>query len=245
MTRKTRWAAGLVVAALSAPGGMAIADESESQIILQDQGTIVPAQQEYPLSVNQGDVLAIIMTSEDFDTVLSLLGPDGEEVASNDDFGGTLNSRIVYSAATAGEYTVVTKSFDGQGGDYDLEVRPATDYEVAYSRAQTQIQAGDYEGAIAAYTDAIRLEPSNPEPYLGRADAYFGRASANLQAQGDLLEAPSDLSLEDRDAIVSDFRQAAELFEAAGDTDTAQSLREQIEFIETGETPGPQGGGPR
>lgn len=211
------------------------AHKAYAQPILEDQGTIEPAQQEYVIEAEAGDVLAIIVTSGDFDPVLSLLDANGEEVAVNDDFGGTLNSRIVYRVATAGEYTIVARSFDGRGGDYALEVRPATDYEIAFSQAQTQSQNGDFDGAIAAYTEAIRLEPDNPESYLGRADAYFGQVSEALGS----IEQPSDLPAEARAAIIADYQKAAELFDAANDPLTAESLREQIEFLETGGTEAP------
>ncbi|MBE7385337.1 MAG: tetratricopeptide repeat protein [Leptolyngbya sp. SIO1E4] len=247
MKHKLSRTAGFLAAVLALSGGLlaGFANRAEAQTILEDQGTLEPAQQEYSIEVEAGDVVAVVMSSEDFDTVLTLLGPDGEEVAFNDDFGGTLNSLIVYSVPVSGSYTVVTKSFDGQGGDYDLEVRPATEYEVSYSEAQISLQEGNYEAAISAYSQAIELEPENPEGYLGRADAYFGAAQAALEAEGQFLETPNDLPEEMREAIVADFEVAAELYEAEGDPFTAQSLREQIEYIETGEFPGPAEGGER
>ena len=239
--------AGLFAAVLAFSGSSlaGMAGRASAQTIFEDQGTLEPAQQEYPITVEAGDVVAIVLTSEDFDTVLTLLDPDGEEVAFNDDFGGTLNSRIVYSAKVSGTYTVITKSFDGQGGSYDLEVRPATEYEVSYSEAQASVQAGNYDAAIAAYSEAIELDSSDPEAYLGRAEAYFGQAYAELEAQGLVLEQPSDLSPETRDAIVADYQTAADLYEAAGDPFTADSLREQVEYIQTGGASGPAGGGIR
>ncbi|MGD1940923.1 MAG: tetratricopeptide repeat protein [Leptolyngbyaceae cyanobacterium] len=238
---------GPLAAVLTILGGglVGTAGVAQAQTIFEEQGTIVPALEEYPLDMEVGDVVAIVMTSDDFDTVLTLIGPDGEEVAFNDDFGSTLNSRIVYNAEAAGSYSIVAKSFDGQGGDFAIEVRAATDYEVAFSQAQVSIQNQDFEGAIAAYSDAIALDDSNPEAFLGRADAYFGQAQTALEAQGEFLEDPTDLEPEIRDAIVADFAKAAELYEAEGDPFTAQSLREQIQYIETGEFPGPEGGGPR
>lgn len=238
---------GLLAAVATLSGGvlLGVVETASAQTILEEQGTIEPALKEYSLPMEAGDVVAITMTSEDFDTVLTLLGPDGEEVAFNDDYGGTLNSRIVYTATDSGDYTILSKSFDGQGGDFNIEVRPATEYEMAFSRAQSNIEVQDFEGAIAAYTEAIELDPSNPEAFLGRADALFGQAQAALEAQGEVLEEPTDLDPETRDAIVADFEEAAALYEADGDPFTAQSLREQIQYIETGEVPGPSGGGPR
>jgi tetratricopeptide (TPR) repeat protein len=239
--------AGLLTAVLTVVVGYDVVTPREAiaQTILEAEGTIEPASEEYSLELEAGDVIAITMTSEDFDTVLTLLGPDGEEVAFNDDFGGTLNSQIIFSTPESGSYTVVSESFDGAGGDFQIDVRPATEYEVALNDAQLNAEEGDFEAAIAAYSNAISLEPDNPEPYLGRADAYFGQAQAELESQGELLEEPSDLEETVRSAIVEDFQRAAELYEADGDPFTAQSLREQIQYIETGEFPGPAGGGPR
>ena len=36
---------------------------------------------------------------------------------------------------------------------------------------------GDLEGAIAAYTEAIRLHPQNAQPYSNRGQAYLRKAN--------------------------------------------------------------------
>jgi tetratricopeptide (TPR) repeat protein len=151
----------------------------------------------------------------------------------------------VFNAETAGNYQIVAKSFDGTGGNFALEVRPATPYEVALNDAQVSLQAGDFDAAIAAYGEAIALEPENPEPYIARAESYIGKTQVELESQGRFLESPDDLPADAKSAIVADFEQAAQLYQEAGDAFTAQSLREQIEYIQTGEIPGPNGGGPR
>jgi tetratricopeptide (TPR) repeat protein len=208
-----------------------------AQVILEQKGTLAPAQNEYTFDAEAGQVLAVVMTSDDFDTFLILLNSNGEEVAVNDDYGGTLNSRIIYSFTEAGRYTVVTKSFSGAGGNYDLQIRAATAYEVALDEAQKSLQVGDFTGAIAAYGDAIEIEPSNPEPYVGRADAYFGQAYSELDAQGLFLEGPEDLQPAVREAIATDFETAARLYGEQGDIFTAQSLRDQAQYVRTGEFP--------
>ena len=243
------------MAALSGGIWFSTAVTASAQTILEEDGTIEPALKDYPLTIEAGDIIAIIMTSEDFDTMLSLIGPDGEEVAFNDDYGGTLNSRIVFSADTSGDYVIRTMTYDGQqGGDFALEVRPALPYEVAFNEAQMSLDEGDLAAAIEAFSEAIELDDSNPEAFLGRADAAFGQALDEWEAQGNFDESVDvsfeaqfleDLSPELRELIVTDFEMAAELYEADGDPFTAQRLREQILYIETGEIPGPAGGGPR
>lgn len=236
--------ASTLAAALTLTGGIVLGTglpASAQTVPLEEQGTLVPAEDEYRFEAEAGQVLAIVMNSETFDTVLTLLGPDGEEVAFNDDYGGTLNSRIIYSVPEAGTYTVLARSYAGNGGDYNLEVRPASAYEMAYNEAQMMVEAGDYEAAIAAYSEAIELDASNPQAYLGRADAYFGQAYAQSEAQGEPFEGPQDLTPEARDAIVSDFETAADLYEATGDAYAADSLREQAEFIRSGDGLAPGG----
>lgn len=236
--------AGFMAAVLTLLGGSltGIVGRAQAQVMLEEQGTLQPAQAEYAIDVEAGEVVSIVLTSEDFDTVLTLLGPSGEEVASNDDFGGTLNSRIVYNADASGTYTVITKSFDGQGGSYSLEVRPATAYEVSFTEARTSLDEGNYEAAIAAYSEAIAIDPEDPEAYIGRAEAHFGMAFEALESQGLALENPDDLSPETREAIIVDYEQAAELYDASGDDFTAQNLRDQIEYLQTGDTSAPTEG---
>ncbi|MBF2035745.1 MAG: tetratricopeptide repeat protein [Leptolyngbyaceae cyanobacterium T60_A2020_046] len=229
---------GLWAATLMLTGGVLVsAETAHAQAILEEQGTIIPAQREYSVTAEAGQVLAILMSSDEFDTVLSLLGPGSEEVAFNDDYGGTLNSRIIYRVPTDGEYTVVARSFSGQGGNFDLVVRAATPYEVSYDAAQQALQEGDYAGAIAAYSEAIELEPTNPEAYLGRADANFGRAFVAADAEGRVFEGPNDIPDDLREAIIADFEAALAIYEETGNTFSAQSLQEQINYLRTGESP--------
>ncbi len=58
------------------------------------------------------------------DSYLILLGPDGQEVARDDDGGGNLNSRLGITLQDSGEYTIVATRFQqengGSEGDYVL-----------------------------------------------------------------------------------------------------------------------------
>ncbi|MFB6176120.1 MAG: PPC domain-containing protein, partial [Halobaculum sp.] len=58
-----------------------------------------------------GQTVRVRMTSDD-DTYLYLLGPSGEIIASDDDGGNGLNSELVISLPTTGEYTVIATSYD-------------------------------------------------------------------------------------------------------------------------------------
>ncbi|MEO0535021.1 MAG: tetratricopeptide repeat protein [Cyanobacteria bacterium P01_A01_bin.123] len=199
-------------------------------------GTLVPAEDEYQFEGVGGQTVSISMTSEEFDTLLVLLGPDGEEVAMNDDdyFDRSLNSKIVTTLPTDGTYTIIAKSFGGRGGDYVVSVQPATEFETAYAQAVTLSLDGDLQGAIAAYSEAIAIDDSQPAAYLSRAEAYFNEAYQRL---GEDFGGPEDLADDVREAIASDYESAADIYEAQGEPDFAISLRDQATYIRTGEYP--------
>ncbi len=70
----------------------------------------------------QGEIIDVSMSSDDFDTYLVVYGPDGEEIASDDDSGQGLNSLINgLVLPQSGTYTIEARSFrDGGSGDYVL-----------------------------------------------------------------------------------------------------------------------------
>ncbi|MGB6015130.1 MAG: pre-peptidase C-terminal domain-containing protein [Nodosilinea sp.] len=212
--------AGLLASSTASP--------AQTDPVLQEAGTIYPAQATYTFDGTTGQSITITLDSEDFDPVLSLLGPDEAEVAANDDFGGTLNSKIILELPEDGAYTVVAKSFSGQGGDYDLVVRPSTEFEITYAEAEALALAEDYPGAIDAYSKAIDIDPEQSSAYLGRAQATLGRVYLE---QGDAIQGPEDIPLEAREAVIADFEQAATLFDADGSVDWAESLRDQVEVL--------------
>ncbi|WP_162160876.1 PPC domain-containing protein [Leptolyngbya sp. PCC 6406] len=229
-----------MAAVLTLAGTMAIAvpsSRAQSAPILNQQGTLKPAVNEYPIVLEAGQVLTIRMSSEEFDTVLLLLAPNGEEVAFNDDADGSLNSRIVYMVPETGQYTIVARSYGGNGGDYLLQVQPATAYEVLMNEADMAIFEGDYDTAIAALSEAINLEPNQPSAYVQRANLYWSQAYQVADASGQPFEGPMSLPEAARNTIASDFLAAAALYEASGDVDQAAYLRAEAEFVQTGEYP--------
>jgi len=75
-----------------------------------------------PLSV--GDAVTVSLTSEDFDTYLYVVAPDGALVAEDDDGGGGLNSSVSFVATADGLYTVQVTSYGAATGDWTLEAAP-------------------------------------------------------------------------------------------------------------------------
>lgn len=189
------------------------------ETLFEEQGTLQPMEDSYTFAGTAGQAVAISMTSEVFDTLLMLRGPNGQDIAMNDDYARSLNSTIVTTLPTTGTYTVLARSFSGQGGPYRIVVRPATAYDLSYAQGLEQIRNGDLDAAIASFTEAINQDPTQPMAYLDRGDAYYG--------QGDIQ------------AVIADYTRAADLYEQAGDMDMAQSLREQISYIQASPEPMP------
>jgi len=222
---------GLVAAAVLT-GVAGIAHQAAfAQALLQQDGMLAPMEDAYPFDGDAGQTMTIELQSDDFDPVLLLKGPDGEVLTSNDDYGGTLHSTIVIELPETGIYNAIASSFSGQGGSYQIEVRPASEYEKVFSRAYNLSLSEDYVDSIEAYTAAIALDDTDPSAFFGRADARISQVY--LEATEEITE-PGDLPQPIVDAVVADYLKAADLLEQQGQAGPATSLREQAEYF-TGE----------
>ncbi|MFO0969224.1 MAG: PPC domain-containing protein [Gemmataceae bacterium] len=78
----------------------------------------------YPIAFEAGVRYTIDMESEAFDAFLRLEGPDGKEVAWDDDSGSGNNARINYVAKVDGRYRIIATCFSrGRLGEFTLKVR--------------------------------------------------------------------------------------------------------------------------
>lgn len=79
---------------------------------------------DYTVYLEDGDQVAIDLISEEFDTLVMLMGPDGTTVGENDDGpDGTTNSLLFARVTESGTYTVRVRSYAGQGtGGFFLKV---------------------------------------------------------------------------------------------------------------------------
>ena len=69
----------------------------------------------YTLSMTAGRTYQIDMTSAQFDAYLRLEDPEGRNLVENDDGGGDLNARIVFTCRRDGRYRIVTTALEGIG----------------------------------------------------------------------------------------------------------------------------------
>jgi Bacterial pre-peptidase C-terminal domain len=76
----------------------------------------------YSFFATAGEQIRVQTSNNSFDTTIRVIGPDGFINLFDDDGGGNLASRLVFTAADAGEYIVVVSSFSGNpgGGNYTL-----------------------------------------------------------------------------------------------------------------------------
>lgn len=93
---------------LSCPGSSANAQLTTADCVL-DDGSFFDV---FRFSGTEGQAVTIRMSSTAFDTFLFLQNPAGEVVAQDDDSGGALNSRLVFTLPSTGTWTVLANSFD-------------------------------------------------------------------------------------------------------------------------------------
>lgn len=79
---------------------------------------------DYMVEFNKGDNVAIDLSSDSFDSIVTLLAPNGSTVAENDDGpDGSSNSLLFTRIAEPGTYIVRVRSFGETGiGSFKLKV---------------------------------------------------------------------------------------------------------------------------
>lgn len=81
----------------------------------------------YTFEGKAGQQIVIEMTSNEVDSYLILLAPDGQDVAHDDDGGGGSNARLVTALPADGTYTVLANSYrPGETGRYNLRLGTAS-----------------------------------------------------------------------------------------------------------------------
>jgi hypothetical protein len=79
---------------------------------------------DYVVTFEEGDHVVIEVISNDFDTIITLISPDGSTFGENDDGpDGTTNSLLFARIIQPGEYVLRVRPYAGQGsGSFDLNV---------------------------------------------------------------------------------------------------------------------------
>jgi hypothetical protein len=77
----------------------------------------------YKVRMNAGQKYTIDLVSRAFDAYLRLEDSTEKELARDDDSGGNLNARIVFTAPATGSYRIIATTFNRQVGPFTLSVR--------------------------------------------------------------------------------------------------------------------------
>lgn len=79
---------------------------------------------DYLVTFNEGDQVVMDLTSDEFDTIITLIAPDGSAVAENDDApDGSTNSMLFSRITRPGSYIIRVSPYAGQGiGKFNLKV---------------------------------------------------------------------------------------------------------------------------
>ena len=103
------------------------------------------------------------LLSSEFDTVLTLLSPEGVEVASNDDGGTQTNSYLTFMSPTGGSYIASVSAYDEQGAggyslyayDTDVPGTYGTDEYLDSSVGDDRASAIEFEGDKDSYSVSL------------------------------------------------------------------------------------------
>lgn len=103
------------------PDGNIITDTLSSSDIPTGNGGFA---RDYSITLQSGDQLVMDLRSEEFDTIITLISPDGRTIGQNDDGpDGTTNSLLFTRITESGEYILRVSPFGGRGsGTFTLEV---------------------------------------------------------------------------------------------------------------------------
>ncbi|MEN0653784.1 MULTISPECIES: DVUA0089 family protein [Hyphobacterium] len=108
----------------------ALAQETQSEV-LSGEVTASRPQVDFPFELDAGDVVTLTtMSDENFDTILTLTGPNGARLAQNDDMasGESLQSQIVHVATASGQYTASVTGYGNALGSFELEILHGIDF---------------------------------------------------------------------------------------------------------------------
>jgi hypothetical protein len=175
---------------------------------------------DHRLTLEAGRRYQISASSDDFDTVIRLYRAGADEpVATNDDYGGSFNSRLVFTPEAAGEYRLRVLAYSGDGrGAYRAEAGILPPLPPA---AQVP-QGRGFEGQ-----GRLESAPTQPE---GADQAYVEPPYAEHRLQ---LEAGRryrfSASSEDFDTQIQLVRESDESVAAEND-DYGEGLNSRVSF---------------
>ena len=89
-------------------------------------GHLEPVLQSHTFEALEGEEVVVEVRSAEFDTLLTVRAPTGEEF-ENDDFDDT-NSQVTFTAGETGTYEVIVESYSRGGGAYTVSIETSRPY---------------------------------------------------------------------------------------------------------------------
>lgn len=113
-TTKASFAQSKLYNPIALPASNQVSDTLSEKDIPTGEGGFA---RDYLVKFNKGDNVAIDLSSDSFDSIITLLAPDGSTVSENDDGpDGSSNSLLFTRIAKTGTYIVRVRSFGETGG---------------------------------------------------------------------------------------------------------------------------------
>lgn len=115
--------------------------------------------QRFTFDASKGERVEIVLRSDDFDSYLTIVTPDGREITDDDSAGG-LDSRAVFPAETAGIYEVYASDLGGSSiGDYTLSFDRIADTRLLLD-TRGELTRDDATDITGKYYDTYRFTVS-------------------------------------------------------------------------------------
>ncbi len=170
-------------------------------------GQLQHGQNSYTLEARAGQRLQIALSSDDFDTVLSITGPGGFSAENDDGPDGTLNSLIDTQLPADGTYRVTVSSYQNSGsGSYRLATLDPSNPVPAGVEART-IDMGQALTGMLVQSDPRRLTGENVDYF--RLDGRQGQR-LTFDVESDQIDTYLTLYLPDGRSEENDDRRGLE-----------------------------------
>jgi hypothetical protein len=167
---------------------------TRGELTRSDAGVSTPR---YSFAARAGQLIDARLSSSSFDALLSLAGPTGDVLGSDDDSGGGTNARVRVVAPADGTYTLTASSFDEKQGEYVVSVDLQTPAPVAARRVRLgQPQNGKFETTDArlvagdAVVDVYTFEGRAGQRIRATVDSHAGGRVRITAPTGELLPEP-------------------------------------------------------
>jgi len=161
----------------------------------------------YSFTGNAGQDVRIELNSDQFDTFLRVVTPDGSEIENDDHEGNTARSVVELQLPQSGRYSVIATSYrEAETGTYRLDANLSA---ISFVQSAISVDAGsNVYGIFVGISDYSELRQTNP----GWGDLSFTADDA-IVARDALIDsagmaAQNAITLIDRDATIENVTQA-------------------------------------